>query len=230
MASKTSPHKLRTLQRKSRRVCRTLTYLLFSYLFPFLPFLLLLKIGCVKNVGREARSASLGSCWKCGNVKVLPVANVANSQLVLGIGYWQQFHIGNILPRRQAMSWGGGTSAMRGRATGRLCVVIRGVVSDAVSCLHNGVICDLSFKVIRSPMEDCWHYSTSPVICQSSHAAFSAHGGGYPLDHRLDRRVERLAEASMGPHGRSLGCAINKQAKNGTFRQRIFSRIHATAK
>ena len=37
---------------------------------------------------------------------------------------------------------------MRGRATGRLCVVIRGVVSDAVPCLHNGVICDLPFNVV----------------------------------------------------------------------------------
>ena len=28
---------------------------------------------------------------------MLPIANVANSQLALGIGYWQHFHIGNIL-------------------------------------------------------------------------------------------------------------------------------------
>ena len=40
---------------------------------------------------------------------------------------------------------------MRGRATGRLCVVIRGVVSDAVSCLFNGVICDLPFNVVGPP-------------------------------------------------------------------------------
>ena len=36
---------------------------------------------------------------------------------------------------------------MRGRATARLCVVIRGVVPDAVPCLFNGVICDLPFNV-----------------------------------------------------------------------------------
>ena len=46
---------------------------------------------------------------------------------------------------------GGGICAMRGRATGRLCVVIRGVVSDAVSCLFNGVICDLPFNVVGLP-------------------------------------------------------------------------------
>ena len=49
---------------------------------------------------------------------------------------------------------------MRGRATGRLCVVIRGVVSDAASRLFNGVICDLPFKTICSPIEDYQHYST----------------------------------------------------------------------
>ena len=51
----------------------------------------------------EPPAAPLGSCWKCENVKVLPIANVANSQLVLSIGYWQQFHIGNIPQCRQAM-------------------------------------------------------------------------------------------------------------------------------
>ena len=40
---------------------------------------------------------------------------------------------------------------MRGRATGRQCVVIRGVVSDAVPCLRNGVICDLPFNVVGLP-------------------------------------------------------------------------------
>ena len=55
---------------------------------------------------------------------------------------------------------GGGICALRRRATGRLCVVIRGVVSDAVPCLFNGVICDLPFNVVGSPIEDYKHYST----------------------------------------------------------------------
>ena len=42
---------------------------------------------------------------------------------------------------------------MRGRATGRLCVVIRGVVSDAVPCLLTGVLCDLPFNVAGLPIE-----------------------------------------------------------------------------
>ena len=44
--------------------------------------------------GKSPLECPLGRLWKCEIVKVLPVANVANSQLVLGIGYWQQFHIG----------------------------------------------------------------------------------------------------------------------------------------
>jgi hypothetical protein len=69
------------------------------------------------------------------------------------------------------------------------------------------------------------------AICQSPHAAFSAHGGGYPLDHRLDRRVERIAEASMGSPW-TFARMRNKQTSKKwlLFRQRIFSRIHATAK
>ena len=43
---------------------------------------------------------------------------------------------------------------MRGRATGRLRVVIRGVVSDAFPCLHTGVICDLPFNVAGLSIED----------------------------------------------------------------------------
>jgi hypothetical protein len=50
---------------------------------------------------------------------------------------------------------------MRGRAAARLRAAMRGIVSDAALHLVNGVICDLSFKIIRYPMEDCWHYSTS---------------------------------------------------------------------
>ena len=101
---------------------------------------------------------------------MLPVANVANTQLVLGIGYWQQFHIGNILQFRQAMR-GGGICAMRGRATERLCVVIRGVVSDAVPCLFNGVICDLPFNVVGLPKKMGGIIAHPSMICQSPHAA-----------------------------------------------------------
>ena len=42
---------------------------------------------------------------------------------------------------------------MRGRATGRLCVIIRGVVSDAVPCLLTGVLCDLPFNVASLSIE-----------------------------------------------------------------------------
>ena len=61
---------------------------------------------------------------------------------------------------------GGGICAMRGRATGRLCVVIRGVVSDAVLCLFNGVICDLPFNVVSLPIKGDSIIAHPPVICQ----------------------------------------------------------------
>ena len=52
--------------------------------------------GCSSRTVRNKSplECPLGRLWKCEIVKVLPVANVANSQLVLGIGYCQQFHIG----------------------------------------------------------------------------------------------------------------------------------------
>ena len=67
---------------------------------------------------------------------------------------------------------------MRGRATGRLCVVIRGVVSDAVPCLHTGVLCDLPFNVVGLPKKMGSMIAHPSMICQSPRAAFSAHGGG----------------------------------------------------
>ena len=67
---------------------------------------------------------------------------------------------------------------MRGRATGRLCVVIRGVVSDAVPCLQTGVICDLPFNVVSLPKKTGGMIAHHSMICQSSRAAFSAHGSG----------------------------------------------------
>ncbi len=70
------------------------------------------------------------------------------------------------------MRGGGGICAMRGRATGRLCVVIRGVVSDAVLCLHNGVICDLPFNVVGLPKKMGGMIAHPSVVCQSPHAAF----------------------------------------------------------
>ena len=60
---------------------------------------------------------------------------------------------------------------MRGRATGRLCVVIRGVVSDAVPCLFNGVICDLPFdlpfNVVGLPKKLGGIIAHPSMICQS---------------------------------------------------------------
>ena len=67
---------------------------------------------------------------------------------------------------------------MRGRATGRLRVVIRGVVSDAVPCLHNGVICDLPFNVVGLPKKMGGMIAHHSMICQFPRAAFSAQGGG----------------------------------------------------
>ena len=61
---------------------------------------------------------------------------------------------------------------MRGRATGRLCVVIRGVVSDAVPCLLTGVICDLPFNVVGLPKKMGGIIAHPSMICQSPHAAF----------------------------------------------------------
>ena len=61
---------------------------------------------------------------------------------------------------------------MRGRATGRLCVVIRGVVSDAVLCLFNGVICDLPFNVVGLPKGMGGMIAHPSAICQSPGAAF----------------------------------------------------------
>ena len=61
---------------------------------------------------------------------------------------------------------------MRGRATGRLCVVIRGVVSDAVPCLLNGVICDLPFNVVGLPKKMGSMIAHPSMICQSPRAAF----------------------------------------------------------
>ena len=56
---------------------------------------------------------------------------------------------------------------MRGRATGRLCMVIRGVVSDAVPCLFNGVICDLPFNVVGLPKKMGGIIAHPSMICQS---------------------------------------------------------------
>ena len=61
---------------------------------------------------------------------------------------------------------------MRGRATGRLYVVIRGVVSDAVPCLLTGVICNLPFNVVGLPKKMDGMIAHHSMICQSPHAAF----------------------------------------------------------
>ena len=61
---------------------------------------------------------------------------------------------------------------MRGRATGRLCVVIRGVVSDAVPCLFNGVLCDFPFNVVGLPKKMDDMIAHPSAICQSPHATF----------------------------------------------------------
>ena len=61
---------------------------------------------------------------------------------------------------------------MRGRATGRLCVVIRGVVSDAVPYLHTGVLCDLPFNVANLPKKMGSMIAHPSMICQSPRAAF----------------------------------------------------------
>ena len=63
---------------------------------------------------------------------------------------------------------------MRGRATGRLCVVIRGVVSDAVPCLFNGVFSDLPFTVVGLPKKTGGMIAHHSMISQSPRAAFSA--------------------------------------------------------
>ena len=56
---------------------------------------------------------------------------------------------------------------MRGRATGRLCVVIRGVVSDDVPCLLNGVICDLPFNVVGLPKKMGGIIAHPSMICRN---------------------------------------------------------------
>ena len=63
---------------------------------------------------------------------------------------------------------------MRGRATGRLCVVIRGVVSDAVPCLFNGVFSDLPFNVVGLPKKMGGMIAHHSMICQSPGAALLA--------------------------------------------------------
>ena len=60
---------------------------------------------------------------------------------------------------------------MRGRATGRLCVVIRGVVSDAVPCLHTGVLCDLPFNVVDLPKKMSGMIAHPSEVRQSPRAA-----------------------------------------------------------
>ena len=71
-----------------------------------------------------------------------------------------------VVPAPSGSDGGGGTNAMRGRATGRLCVVIRGVVSDAVPCLLNGVICDLPFNVVGLPKKMGGIIAHPSMICQ----------------------------------------------------------------
>ena len=71
-------------------------------------------------------------------------------------------------------SEGGGICAMRGRATGRLCVVIRGVVSDAVPCLLTGVLCDLPFNVVGLPKKMGGMIAHPSMICQSPPRGFFA--------------------------------------------------------
>ena len=66
----------------------------------------------------------------------------------------------------------GGGGYLRGRAPGRLCVVIRGVVSDAVPCLLTGVICDLPFNVVGLPKKMGGMIAHPSMICQSPRAAF----------------------------------------------------------
>ena len=80
----------------------------------------------------------LGRLWECGIVKVLPIPNVASTQyircslgvgrLVLGIDYWQQFHIGKILQCRQAM--GGGNPR---RFSAVICGFMDGVCAHVLS-------------------------------------------------------------------------------------------------
>ena len=54
-----------------------------------------------------------------------------------------------------------------------VCAIIRGVVSDAVSCHHAGIICDLPFNVVGFPKKMGGMIAHPSVVRQSPRAAFS---------------------------------------------------------
>ena len=101
---------------------------------------------------------------------------------------------------------------MRGRATARLRAVIRGVVSDAVLCRFNGVICDLPFNVVGLPKKMGSMIAYFSIICQSPLGNFFAHGGG---DLRYtSRRIRSNPVMKSWNETRKAATAFSKRWKN----------------
>ena len=65
-------------------------------------------------------------------------------------------------------------------------MVIRGVVSDAVPCLHTGVICDLPFNVVGLPKKMGGIIAHPSMICQSPRRLFLP-TAAVGADHRAAR-------------------------------------------
>ena len=101
---------------------------------------------------------------------------------------------------------GGGICAMRGRATARLCVVIRGVVPDAVPCLFNGVICDLPFNVVGSPIEDYQHNSTSLLDLSIPGGVLRNHSSSSGRAHTRIPPQQNNVVTTSANHSSSSGC------------------------
>ena len=105
-------------------------------------------------------------------------------------------------------------------AIGNICTLAtfpRGVVSDAVPCLFNGVICDLTFNVVGLPKKMSSMIAHPSMICQSPTRRFLRTAAVIRSTIGLIVELSASPRRPWGPHGRSLGCAINKQAKNGYF-------------
>ena len=118
-----------------------------------------------------------------------------------------------VVPAPSGSEGGGGICAMRGRATGRLCVVIRGVVSDAVPCLFNGVICDLPFNVVGLPKKTGGMIAHHSMICQSLHATFCGGKNGSP-----NRNITECSLSARSRRFAALLCVLCVLCGSTVFR------------
>ena len=90
---------------------------------------------------------------------------------------------------------------------------VPGVVSDAVPCLFNGVICDLPFNVVGLPKKTGGMIAHHSMICQSLHATFCGGKNGSP-----NRNITECSLSARSRRFAALLCALCVLCGSTVFR------------